>query len=1079
VTADDPSDTEVTGKSDGDNDANADSGKDADNDPTNDPVVVTLDQTASLSVTKSTTSTDKTVAGGATSFDVGDTITYSVAVTNTGNVSLDTVVLTDALLTGSPLALTRQNVTVTNEVTADDILEPGETWTHTYVYVITQSDIDAGEVLNTAVVTADDPSDTEVTGKSDGDNDANADSGKDADNDPTNDPVVVTLQAVPSLESWKLATLINDADSSGKFSAGDTLRYTITIKNTGNVTLSNVKVVSDTLSNGSLNNLTQIANFGASNFTTTVLPAVLAPNAELDFTADYIVTAADVSSGALFNTATVSGDFGGQTFTDVTHNEEDIDGRETNFSDSTVTGLGFEVADDRLSAQDRSGPVSINPLTNDAGGNQSEINIGTLQLIDSSNNRSNQVVVPGEGTWDVNNITGEVTFTPENGFTGSSVSISYTVQSNDGIPLVATITILFIDPRGVVYDDDTLQPIPGVQLVFVDQNGDQLPATCFPAGQQPQTTGADGRYQFDLSTACTDADGENFEIRITQAPGFELVPTSAALQAGPLNPGTPSSDVFEVVNYDRAPTAADPRAFFMNFIIGTNSRQIVNNHIALTALPSPVAEIQADLRLVLRNDLLATMNQQSRQISGYSGGALKRLQRDCVAGASREFRKMPISFANASSELSASSDKVLDTIAEILNECDEGKFEVAGHTDGSEFSNQTDSKSKDKFNIALSKARSEAVILALKDRGVNENRLVSFGYGVTRPFSKNTAVEGQEMNRRVELYQVTADVEDSNSVCDASNQTNNAGDFNVTESGVKANGSISGERRSCDKGGWNIWDGKVSYLHNDDGVEQGMLQFSLRNEQFLSSSQVAGRFIGGYASRNSVSGLATGTINGYGLNGGLYGAKRFDHRLYVDYYLGAALGQHYFTLDFDRAGGVVTADGDYYYYGFFTGAALSGQADIAEMLVTPRAGFDVAWSPGGEADYKASRGVTETDSLSTGEVYGARVFAEAKFSDFLGEDEPSVEFAPKVFCDRAIGSNENLCGVGARIELTKENDDGTHYGLDLFGEKTKSSETVGLGLEYGIPLYIGELSASGGVNQDRNISLYLLYSLGF
>ncbi len=32
-------------------------------------------------------------------------------------------------------------------------------------------------------MTADDPSDTEVTGKSDGDNDANADSGKDADND--------------------------------------------------------------------------------------------------------------------------------------------------------------------------------------------------------------------------------------------------------------------------------------------------------------------------------------------------------------------------------------------------------------------------------------------------------------------------------------------------------------------------------------------------------------------------------------------------------------------------------------------------------------------------------------------------------------------------------------------------------------------------------------------------------------------------------------------------------------------------------------------------------------------------------
>ncbi|WP_164744821.1 DUF7507 domain-containing protein, partial [Nioella ostreopsis] len=185
-------------------------------------------------------STDLTVAGGAedTVWNPGDTITYAVAIENTGNVALDTVALTDALASGSPVTLTASDVTVTGEVTADDILEPGETWTYSYDYAVTQADIDAGQVLNTASVTAQDPTDTDVTGTSDGDGDPAQDS--DEDSDPTNDPLVQTLAASPELTVVKTET-------SGNTAAGDALSWSIVVTNAGNVTLSSVTLSDDTL----------------------------------------------------------------------------------------------------------------------------------------------------------------------------------------------------------------------------------------------------------------------------------------------------------------------------------------------------------------------------------------------------------------------------------------------------------------------------------------------------------------------------------------------------------------------------------------------------------------------------------------------------------------------------------------------------------------------------------------------------------------------------------------------------------------------------------------------------------------
>uniref|UniRef100_UPI00232E3DB1 T9SS type B sorting domain-containing protein n=1 Tax=Olleya namhaensis TaxID=1144750 RepID=UPI00232E3DB1 len=84
--------------------------------------------------------------------EVGETITYTFTLTNPGTLSLENVVITDPLLDN---AATPVSVTfVSGDVNSNNILEPTETWIYTATYLVTQSDIDATEVVNTATVTA-------------------------------------------------------------------------------------------------------------------------------------------------------------------------------------------------------------------------------------------------------------------------------------------------------------------------------------------------------------------------------------------------------------------------------------------------------------------------------------------------------------------------------------------------------------------------------------------------------------------------------------------------------------------------------------------------------------------------------------------------------------------------------------------------------------------------------------------------------------------------------------------------------------------------------------------------------------
>ena len=93
---------------------------------------------------------------------VGDVIQYTVTVTNTGNVTLTDVDLSDELRLGSSTANVEDNTNNdspagVNLWTQDQTLLPGESATYVAWYIIDDTAASSGKVINTAIATADTP----------------------------------------------------------------------------------------------------------------------------------------------------------------------------------------------------------------------------------------------------------------------------------------------------------------------------------------------------------------------------------------------------------------------------------------------------------------------------------------------------------------------------------------------------------------------------------------------------------------------------------------------------------------------------------------------------------------------------------------------------------------------------------------------------------------------------------------------------------------------------------------------------------------------------------------------------------
>ncbi len=189
--------------------------------------------------------------------DAGDTIAYTFVVTNTGNVPLTAVTITDPMLGGLTCPT--------------GALAPGASVTCTAApHVITRDDADAGSVDNTATAGATDPD------------------GDPVGSDP--DSTTTPIEAAPALEIVKLAEL-EDLDQDGVADLGEEIWYGFEVTNTGNVTL--VDVVVDDPKVGTVTCEATTVRAGDTVFCIVDEP--------------YVVTQADVDAGTVHNEATATG----------------------------------------------------------------------------------------------------------------------------------------------------------------------------------------------------------------------------------------------------------------------------------------------------------------------------------------------------------------------------------------------------------------------------------------------------------------------------------------------------------------------------------------------------------------------------------------------------------------------------------------------------------------------------------------------------------------------------------------------------------------------------------------------------
>lgn len=98
------------------------------------------------------------------------------------------------------------------------------------------------------------------------------------------------------------------------------------------------------------------------------------------------------------------------------------------------------------------------------------------------------------------------------------------------------------------------------------------------------------------------------------------------------------------------------------------------------------------------------------------------------------------------SELKPASQNELDKLIILLNENPKLVIQISGHTDNVGAAPD---------NLTLSLARAKSVTAYLVGKSINPKRLISKGFGASRPIAKNDTEEGKALNRRTELNVVS------------------------------------------------------------------------------------------------------------------------------------------------------------------------------------------------------------------------------------------------------------------------------------------------------------------------------------
>ena len=255
-------------------------------------VNVPTDEKAPDMVAKKEIANPEAATGKDGKFKVGDTVEFNITVTNTGNVTLKGITVEEGL--ANAIIDNSAGYTVADNVATIASLAPNKSVAVKAHYVVTQEDIDLGKLTNVATVKepgSDDPKKPVVPVPTE---------------DP--DPSYTVVKTLTNLEEATGTRTAEDGTETKAFKAGETAKFDITVKNTGNVTLTDIEV-KDILAGAVLtaDKGYDLTEAGVAKI------AALAPEDEVVIKAEYVVTQTDVDNGGTQNTVTATGKNPGET----------------------------------------------------------------------------------------------------------------------------------------------------------------------------------------------------------------------------------------------------------------------------------------------------------------------------------------------------------------------------------------------------------------------------------------------------------------------------------------------------------------------------------------------------------------------------------------------------------------------------------------------------------------------------------------------------------------------------------------------------------------------------------------------
>ena len=204
----------------------------------------------------------------------------------------------------------------------------------------------------------------------------------------------------------------------------------------------------------------------------------------------------------------------------ITYTVADFDGNVSPAAELLVDYLPV-LEDDESLGNPAGGILTIDVLANDPS---NDLDATSVTIEHPNYDRTTRsLVVPGEGTWTVDGVTGAITMTPERGLRNEPTPINYTLSDDDGNVATPAQFLIGYNPLPVAEADEALDSDPGAAVTIDVLDNDPT------EGIDPLTVrivGADGSGELAVSgEGDWTIDPTTGEITFTPEPRFDRNPT--------------------------------------------------------------------------------------------------------------------------------------------------------------------------------------------------------------------------------------------------------------------------------------------------------------------------------------------------------------------------------------------------------------------------------------------------------------------------------------------------------------------------------------------------------------------------